>query len=284
MKHLSTHLLTALLLTFLLYSCSNESPPETNPDPEQTQAQNKLQPEFQAILDSADLLGTILIFDASEEVYYSNDFTWCNTGKLPASTFKIPNSIIALETGVVENDSTLFKWDGTDRAFDIWEQDLIFRQAFQYSCVPCYQEVARKIGVKRMRAYLDKLDYGSIQVDSTNIDNFWLQGKSEITAFQQIDFLQRFYQSELPIRQSTKDIMDRVMLIKESEDYKLFGKTGWSIQGEQNNGWFVGYVETKDKVQYFAVNVEPKQSFDMDKFPAVRKEVAFQALQLMKVI
>ena len=73
-----------------------------------------------------------------------------NTGHLPASTFKIPNSIIALETGLIEDDSTLIKWDGDERRLPAWEQDLVFRDAFHYSCVPCYQEIARKIGEKRM--------------------------------------------------------------------------------------------------------------------------------------
>ena len=94
----------------------------------------------------------------NEDVYYSNDFKWANAGRLPASTFKIPNSIIALETGVVENDSTLFEWDGIERSIKNWNQDLLFREAFHFSCVPCYQKVAREISEKRMNVYLNKLE------------------------------------------------------------------------------------------------------------------------------
>lgn len=149
--------------------------------------------EFQSILDDTYLEGSILIYDPEHDSYYSNNFEWAKSGKLPASTFKITNSIIALETGTVENDSALFKWNGEKRSLKNWEQDLILRDAFHFSCVPCYQEVAKKIGAKKMRNYLDKLKYGDIVVDSTNIDKFWLEGESTISQFQQIDFLKRIY-------------------------------------------------------------------------------------------
>ena len=124
--------------------------------------------EFQAFIDSADVTGSILLYDLNNDTYYSNDFNWTRKGYLPASTFKIPNSMIALETGVVENDSTLFEWIGYERRLKFWEQDLTFKKAFHYSCVPCYQEVARKIGATRMNAWLNKLDYGQMHVDTTN--------------------------------------------------------------------------------------------------------------------
>lgn len=243
-----------------------------------------IEKEFQTIIDAANVKGAVLFYDFENEVYHSNDFEWTKKGNLPASTFKIPNSIIALETGVVENDSTLFKWDGEERRIKSWEQDLILKEAFHYSCVPCYQEVARKIGVERMNAYLEKLDFGTMQVDSNNIDIFWLEGESKINQFQQIDFLKRFYQSELPIADRTELIMKRMMVVEENQDYKLSGKTGWSIRNGNNSGWFVGYVEVKNNLYFFATNVEPKEGFDMRQFPMIRKDITYKSLKAMKVI
>ena len=240
--------------------------------------------EFQSIIDSADVKGSIVIYDLKDDKYYSNDFQWAKKGYLPASTFKITNSIIALETGIVENDSTILKWDGEKRRLKNWEQDLIFRDAFHFSCVPCYQEIARKVGAKRMSEYLDKLEYGNMKVDSNNIDLFWLEGESRISQFQQIDFLKRFYQSELPISELTELIMKRMMIIEDNDIYKISGKTGWSIRNENNNGWFVGYFETQNKTYFFATNIEPRQKFDMDMFPMIRKDVTFKAFEQMKII
>lgn len=236
-------------------------------------------PEFQTILDSAELKGAILIYDLDADTFYSNDFEWSATGQLPASTFKIANSIIALETKVVENERTLFKWNGEERRFRSWQQDLIFRDAFHYSCVPCYQEVARDIGVSRMNEYLDKMKFGSMQVDASNLDMFWLQGESAINPFEQIDFLKRLYLSQLPISARTSDIIKNMMIIDQNDEYRLSGKTGWSVNGNDNNGWFVGYVEANNNVYIFATNIEPINKLKMDNFASARKELTFEALK-----
>ncbi len=239
---------------------------------------------FQEILDSAKVKGAILIYDFQKGKWYSNDFEWTKKGKLPASTFKITNSIIGLETEVIKSDSMLFKWNGEKRRLKVWEQDLTFNKAFHYSCVPCYQEVAKKIGVERMNNYLKKLNYGFMKVDSTSIDNFWLQGNSKINQQQQIDFLKRFYTSELPISKRTERIMKELMVIEENEAFKISGKTGWSIRNGNNNGWFVGYIETKKGIHFFATNIEPKEDFNMKMFPMIRKEISYKAFKQIGII
>ncbi len=261
---------------FLLISCSGK---ESNED-----FQKVLVPEFQIILDSALVDGAILIYDLEQNIYYSNDFERAKKGNLPASTFKIPNSIIALETGVVENDSTLFRWDGEERAMSIWEQDLVFRDAFHFSCVPCYQEIAREIGVEQMRSHLDKFDYGNITVDSSSIDIFWLVGESKINQLEQVDFLKKFYTSELPISGRTNMLMRELMVIEETEEYTISGKTGWSIRNGNNNGWFVGYIELPEQTYFFATNVEPQEQFDMAMFSMIRRTISYKAFEVMNII
>ncbi len=239
---------------------------------------------FQSVIDSAMVTGSILIYDAQKNIYYSNDFDWANLGRLPASTFKIANSIIALESGVIANDSMIFKWDGQKRALKNWEQDLILKDAFQFSCVPCYQEVARNIGAKRMTEYLRKLDYGDIKVDSSNIDIFWLAGESRISQFQQIDFLKRFYEAKLPISERTRTIMKDLLLIEQHKSYSLSGKTGWAKRDGNNNGWFVGFIEKENQVYYFATNIEPTAPFDMKYFPIIRKKITIDSFEKLKII
>ncbi|OHX66126.1 class D beta-lactamase [Flammeovirga pacifica] len=237
---------------------------------------------FQKILDSTRVKGAILIYDLSNNKYYSNNFDWASKGKLPASTFKIPNSIIALETKIVNNDSSLLKWDGDDRRLKIWEQDLIMRDAFHYSCVPCYQDIARKIGVKKMNHYLDKLNYGHMEVDSTNLDLFWLVGASEISQFEQIEFLKSLYNSNLPISQKTEKVAKRMMIIESDEHHTLRGKTGWSVVGDIHNAWFVGYLEREDSIYFFATNISPDEGFKMKDFSNVRIETTLEAINILE--
>jgi beta-lactamase class D len=254
-----------------------------NCQPKNLKTREIIKSEFGTILDSLHVKGSILIYDIEHNIYYSNDFSWAKTAIIPASTFKIPNSIIALETGVVQNDSTIFKWNGEKRRFKKWEEDLTFKKAFQVSCVPCYQQIARKIGVKRMTSYLRKLNYTGMVFDTLTIDNFWLKGKSKFSQMQQIDFLQRLYFSQLPISKRTEKIMKDIMQIEKNDDYVLSGKSGWGMRNEMNNGWLVGYVEKNNSIYFFATNVE-KLETDMDEFSIIRLNSTKEAFKKLNLI
>lgn len=235
-------------------------------------------PDFEKILESRQLKGSILLYDQKDEKYFSNDFQWAEIERLPASTFKIPNSIIALETGVMASDSTIIPWDGEKRFLKSWEQDLSFRQAFQLSCVPCYQEIARKIGVERMRNYLDRLGYGGMEFDSETIDRFWLEGNSGISQIQQIDFLKRFYDQQLPISSGTYDLIKKLMFVHNDYGYSLFGKTGMAARDGSNNGWYVGFIEKEEQLIFFATNVIPTVDMTMETFGPLRISASVEAL------
>ena len=278
MKHLA---LFALLSILLSCSQSVQKPKTAENDTQRTEV---VRPDFQQILDSANVVGSVLVFDPQTNTAYSNDFKRCDKGYLPASTFKIPNSIIALETGVVENDSTLFKWNGEKRRLPVWEQDLIFRDAFRVSCVPCYQEIARNIGVKRMKEYLAKLNYGNMVVDSATIDFSGSKANPPSTMNQQLDFLKRFYNSELPISERTHEIMKRLMLIESNDSWTFSGKTGWAIRNGNNIGWFVGYLEKGNNVYFVVTNIEPNEAFNMDLFPKIRTQISLGAFRKLGLI
>ncbi|GAB5417241.1 MAG: hypothetical protein Crog4KO_21070 [Crocinitomicaceae bacterium] len=271
-------LFLAASLTITLFSCSESEEPKT-PDPTEINEKEVIVEDFQAILDSAGLRGAILISDG--QTLYSNDYDWAAKGHLPASTYKIPNSIIALELGVMENDSTISEWDGEPRFMKRWEQDLYLRDAFHLSCVPCYQDVARKIGASRMQEYVDRLNYGSMQFDSSNIDLFWLEGASRISQMQQIEFLQAFNEGKLSVSERTLEIMSRMMIIEENDRFTLRGKTGWSVTNDIDNCWFVGWVETDKGTYYFATNVEPGINTNSDDLFTTRKTITYKALELI---
>jgi beta-lactamase class D len=276
--------ITSIAIFLILCLSCKEKNVTTSKDKSESVNKKILKSEFQSIIDSSDVKGSILIYDLNKDIYYSNDFEWSNKGNLPASTFKIANSIIGLETGVIENDSAIFRWDGKKKWLKNWEQDLILKDAFQFSCVPCYQEVAIKIGVKRMNDFVQKLDYGNLRIDSVNIDKFWLEGESRISQMEQIDFLRRLYNFELPISERTKNIMKKIMLIEKTEQYKLSGKSGLSNDNEKYNGWFVGYIELKNSTYLFATNLEPKKEFDFDSFIKKRLDLTLLAFKDISVL
>lgn len=243
----------------------------------------KIVKEFGVLLDSANMHGVILVFDAMNNTLFTNDFEASKQGHLPASTFKIANSVIGLESGVVDSDTSIFRWDGSPRRLSAWEKDLSLREAFQVSCVPCYQQLAHKIGYSRMHDWLDKLHYGRMVFDSTQTDVFWLEGGSRISPIEQIDFLQRLYEGKLPVSEKTILLMKQLMLLEKHDHWQLSGKTGWAIRNENNTGWFVGYLENTRGVYYFAVLIQPETAFNMELFPIMRKAITMKALEQMRL-
>lgn len=241
--------------------------------------------QLQSVIEEEPgITGSILIFNASNNEYWSNDKALAKKGFIPASTFKIPNSIIALENGLIQSDTSIIKWDGKKRRMKIWEQDLTLRDAFQYSCVPCYQEFARKTGVESMQSYVRKFQYGDMKIDTSSLDKFWLEGESTISPMQQIGFLKSLYDQVLPVSKHTYEVMKKVMLVKQSDEYTLSGKTGWAMRDETNVGWYVGYIEKGQEVYFFATLLQPDSTFDLKKFPQVRKDITIKAFKKLGVI
>ncbi|MEI6683589.1 MAG: class D beta-lactamase [Bacteroidota bacterium] len=239
--------------------------------------------KLQALFDKYRMTGTILITDTSDqECYGYNPARW-DSGYLPASTFKIVNTLIGLETGATDT-TYVFPWKGEARQLPEWERNLKLREAFSLSCVPCYQELARKIGSETMNTYLAKLGYGSMDVHPGNIDRFWLEGRSRITPRQQADFIRRLYRETLPLSYPVMKAVKSIMVIETTDNYRLSGKTGWAVRDGNNYGWFVGYLETGGKVYFVATLVEPREQKDVTDFAAARKLITMEAFRILGFI
>ena len=197
-----------------------------------------------------------------------------NTSFSPASTFKIPNTLIALNEGVVNKDSIIV-WDKKVREFDAWNKDQTLQSAFKSSCVWCYQEFASKIGVEKYKKYLKELNYGNKKIGD-DVTRFWLDESLEITTFEQIKFLKRFYTNNLPFKIEDINLLKEIMIDEKSENYVVRAKTGW----EGKYGWYVGYVETKNDVWFFALNIDTKTKEDLAK----RKALTLEALKIKGII
>ena len=188
---------------------------------------------------------------------------------LPASTFKIVNSLIGLQTGVITNDSMVIKWDGIKRR-PAWDKDLTMYEAFRVSAVPYYQEVARRIGTQQMQFWLDSLQYGNKVI--SKIDSFWLDNSLKITADEELGLVKKLYFDQLPFFKSYQEMVKRTMLFENNTNYRLSYKTGWAYLENGNNiGWMVGWIEENQHPYFFVLNVQSaNKNIDM---PAVRMKV-----------
>jgi beta-lactamase class D len=204
------------------------------------------------------------------------DIKRAETGFLPASTFKIPNALIALETGVcTDADTPLFPWDGEKRSIEAWNQAHTLRSGFKASSVPTFQEIARRVGAERMKQYVEAFGYGNRNIGG-RIDFFWLGGDLRISAFEQIAFLQRLHSETLPASTRTQAIVKEIMLAEEGEGFAVRGKTGWAGFPQPGLGWWVGWVERGEAPAFFALNLDIT---DPKRHPAARMTIAKAVLR-----
>jgi beta-lactamase class D len=200
---------------------------------------------------------------------------------LPASTFKIVNSLIGLETGRVRDSAFVIPWDSVKRRVPEWNQDLTMHQAFIYSAVPWYQELARRIGKDTMQHWLDTLGYASRYkkpVITNNLDTFWLDNSIKISADEQLGLIKKLYFDQLPFQSRTQRIVRNMMKVEDNANYKLSFKTGWGRTGQNHAlGWIVGWIEENKHPYFFALQVEsPDPNYDMS---VVRLNILKQILR-----
>src|SRR5437762_6807369 len=205
-------------------------------------------------------VGTFVGYKTDDYLVIASDKERSGEAMLPASTFKIPNSIIALETGVVADpDKDVFKWDGVVRSIEAWNKDHTLRSAIAASAVPVYQEIARRIGAERMQKYLDLLDYGNHNIGG-GIDQFWLTGDLRIDPIQQVDFVDRLRRGVLPVSKRSQELVRDILPVTKVGNATIRAKTGLlgAERGQPSLGWLVGWAEKGSQQTVFAMNMDCK--------------------------
>lgn len=231
--------------------------------------------------DDNKVTGTFGMFDNGQ-----GQFTVYNLSRykdstyLPASTFKIINSLIGIQTGRIDNERMVIKWDSIVRKFPngdtakAWNKDLTMEEAFKVSAVPYYQEIARRIGKDTMQRWLDTLGFGSRYKKfeiTNNIDTFWLDNTLKVTPDEELGLVKKLYFNQLPFQGRPQDIVKKVMMQENNSNYKLSYKTGWGFtENGDALGWVVGWIEENQHPYFFVLNVEGPHTTDMQ---IVRKNI-----------
>jgi len=187
----------------------------------------------------------------------------------PASTYKIPHTLFALDAGAVNDEFQVFEWDGIERTFSGHNRDQNLRSAMRVSALWVYEQFAKEIGEDRARNYLQQIDYGNAD-PATGEGSYWVNGNLAITAHEQISFLQRLYRNELPFNIEHQRLVKDVMIIEAGRNWILRAKTGWDGQ----MGWWVGWVEWPAGPVFFALNIDtPNRMGDLAKREQITRAI-----------
>ena len=213
--------------------------------------------------------GTFGIFDNGKgEFTIYNVTRFSDSAYLPASTFKIVNSLIGLEIRQVKDSASVIEWDSISRGRPECDRDLSMNDAFRLSCPPWYQQLARRIGKDTMQQWLDTLGYGASgrsYAIAANLDTFWLHNSAKVTADEQMGLVKRLYFDQLPFTKRSQQIVREMMLWESNANYQLSYKTGWGTTENGNQlGWIIGWIEENKHPYFFVLQLEsPDRNIDM---------------------
>jgi beta-lactamase class D len=218
-----------------------------------------------------DAKGTIVVLDKRGQ----QDKTWvydknrAQQRYSPASTYKIPHTLFALDAGLVNDEFQVFTWDGVKRGYSPHNQDQNLRSAMRNSAVWVYDIFAKQLGEKKSGNYLKKIAYGN--ADSSTVQgSYWINGKLAISAHEQIDFLERLHKNELPFKVEHQLLVKDIMIVEAEKTWILRAKTGW--QGR--HGWWVGWAEWPTGPVFFALNIDtPEGMKDVYKREAIVRDI-----------
>lgn len=215
--------------------------------------------DWVSFFDGSEAQGTIVVLDQRRgaQQLWVYDQERADRAYSPASTFKIPHSLFALDAGVVRDEFQVFEWDGVERDFAPHNQDQTLRSAMRNSAVWVYELFASEIGEAKAREYLTQIDYGNAD-PSTSEGAYWIDGALAISAQEQIYFLQELYQNELPFSVEHQRLVKDIMIVEADRNWILRAKTGW----DGRLGWWVGWVEWTTGPVFFALNIDTPDRLD----------------------
>lgn len=230
-------------------------------------------PSPRAVTTSAPCADAVELSDAAFESHAAAFVWWdpvagtaacygrATERRIPASTFKIPHALLALDAGVLDGPDAHMSWDpGAHPAESwwppVWAQDHTLASALEHSVVWYYQEVARLVGPEREKSYLEAFDFGSAEVGE-NPTSFWLVGPLAVSAEEQVVFLQRLWGGALPASaEAQRQTREMVSVLREADGERVLGKTGTGRMEDGSLNWLVGVVERPEDPAFFAFWVE----------------------------
>lgn len=221
--------------------------------------------DLEARFRNAGVTGAFALYDVAADRLTLVNAERAEKRVLPASTFKIANSLIALETGAVADENEIVPYGGAPQPIKAWERDMSMREAIAVSNVPVYKAIARRVGLDVYRAWLARLGYGNEDPGGDIDTAFWLVGPLTISAVEQVHFLAALAEGRLPASARAQSIVRDILLQEQRGDWRLYAKTGWATAPAPDIGWWVGWLETEAGLYTFALVIDVRSRADVDK-------------------
>jgi beta-lactamase class D len=212
-------------------------------------------PATSGALKQYALDGSVHLYDEEQHIEYHSDSAGFYHRNVPASTFKIITSLLAIEKGLIRDPYEIKAWNNRVQKNTAWNKDQHLQEAFALSTNWFFEDLTTALGPDTINAWLQRMGYPATIHQSEA--KFWLDPGFTISPKEQIELMQKLYHNQLPFAQRTLDITKSIMLRKDTLGIQIYGKTGWGTPNGKNVGWYVGWAKFAErKPIFFATCIE----------------------------
>lgn len=200
--------------------------------------------------------GSFVLYDLNGDTWKVYDMEQAALRTAPDSTYKIYDALFGLEEGVITPDDSFMAWDGTNHPFEAWNTNQDLLSAMQSSVNWYFEEIDRQIDAAAIEDYIRKIGYGNELVNA-NLPAYWMQGELKISPIEQVELLTALHNNRFDFALENINAVKNSIRLFSSEGKNFYGKTGTGrVDGQDVNGWFIGYMETAGNTYFFAANIQ----------------------------
>lgn len=208
-----------------------------------------------------DRNGTFVLYDITADRYQIYNQEMSEQRVSPDSTYKIYCALAALEENLI-SPSSIQRWDGTPQIYDAWNRDQTLTSAMQNSVNWYFQNLDRQMGLSALSSYFRKFSYGNCDLTG-GIENYWAESSLKISPIEQVNVLADLWQNKWNLNPQNIQAVKDSLFLSELSIGTLYGKTGTgNVDGQNCNGWFIGFLENDSKIYCFATNLRDEENAD----------------------
>lgn len=199
--------------------------------------------------------GSFVLYDLGNDAWSIHDIDYATRRVAPNSTYKIYAALFGLEEGVITSENTFIAWDGKNYPFDTWNNDQILQSAMSNSVNWYFQSLNEQLGYPSVNKYIQQIKYGNENM-SGDFSSYWMESSLKISPIEQVELLTKLQNNSFSFAPENINAVKDSICISSSDAGSFYGKTGTGrVNGQDVNGWFIGYIETADNTYIFATNI-----------------------------
>ena len=199
--------------------------------------------------------GSFVLYDLENDIWSIHDIEHATLRVAPDSTYKIYDALFGLEEGVITPEDSFIAWNGKNYPFETWNSDQTLQSAMNSSVNWYFQAIDEQLASTNIRNYIQQIGYGNENV-SGRLSTYWLESSLKISPVEQVKLLTKLQNNSLGFSSENINAVKDAICLSSSDAGTFYGKTGTGrVDGQDVNGWFIGYIETADNTYFFATNI-----------------------------